>query len=337
VKVNQHDINIEETMRRMNAGRWLVPAGSELVVEHLNNEIGSIVRHTGPRPVKDNSDSVAPEEIKERDYEINIQPILNGISTLASAGQVPNNLKSGEGEKVAIDIHTQRFTPLEQRQGFFAVNTGKFSIQLVRSMKPVTLDGKGGSGEDYKVWAEDRFGQSRIIRFGEVNLNDEAFRIRISATNMMADSPEDRTDQAISLSQAGVLDGIEMVDAINFPDLQSITAGKTAALKMIKWLVYKMAREEEFWLAPEPDFDLVHGIPYMKAARAQLFMDGAPARLRNKYLEWITQAMALVPAPLGTKVVPMQGPPGAPGGGPPLGQAMPPPPTQMLPFKGAAA
>lgn len=325
VKVNTHDINIEETMRRMNAGRWLVPAGSELVVEHLNNEIGAIVRHTGPRPVKDNSDSVAPEEIKERDYEITIQPILNGISTLASAGVTPPSLKSGEGEKVAIDIHTQRFTPLEQRQGFFACNAGKAYLQLVRSMKPVTLDGTGG-GLDYKVWTQDRFGQSREIRFGEVNLNEEAFRIRISATNMMADSPEDRTDQAISLAQAGVLDGIEMVDAINFPDLQSITAGKTAALKMIKWLVYKMARDADFYLSPEPDFDLVHGIPYMQAARAQLFMDNAPSSLRNKFLEWIVQAKALVPAPLGTKLPP-----------PVPAQPLPPPQSQMLPMKTPAA
>jgi hypothetical protein len=62
--------------------------------------------------------------LNERAYEIATQPMLNGISTLASAGQVPGNLKSGEGEKVAIDIHTQRFTPLEQRQAAFAVDAG---------------------------------------------------------------------------------------------------------------------------------------------------------------------------------------------------------------------
>jgi hypothetical protein len=332
IKVNQHDMNIYETMRRMNAGRWLVASGSDVVVQHLNNAIGSIVRYTGQRPIKDNSDSVPPEEINERNYEIQVQPMLNGISTLASSGQVPNNLRSGEGEKVAIDIHTQRFTPLEQRQGFFVCDAAQAYIDLVRSMKMPTLSGVAG-GADYTVWVKDRFEQTREIKFGQVDLNNEAFRIRISATNMMADDPADRTDQAISLSQAGVLDGLELVDAINFPDLQSITAGKTAALKMIKWLVYKMARDEDFYLAPEADFDLAHGIPYFKAARAQLFMDGAPSSLRNKFLTWINQAMALVPAPLGNKPMPMPMNPG----GPPLGAPMPPPQSQMLPFAGAQA
>ena len=104
-------------------------------------------------------------------------------------------------------------------------------------MKLPTLSGKPGTGSDYEVWARDRFDQTRVIKFGEVDLNSEAFRIRISATNAMADDPADRTDQAISLAQAGVLDGVELVDAINFSDLQSITASKTAAIKMIRWLI----------------------------------------------------------------------------------------------------
>ena len=332
IKVNQHDMNIYETMRRMNAGRWLVASGSDVVVQHLNNEIGAIVRYTGQRPIKDNTDSVPPEEIQERNYEIQVQPMMNGISTLASSGQVPNNLRSGEGEKVAIDIHTQRFTPIEQRDEQFVCNAAQAYIDIVRSMKMPTLSGVAG-GADYTVWVRDRFDQTREIKFGQVDLNNERFRIRISATNAMADDPADRTDQAISFAQAGILDGIEMVDAINFADLQSITASKTAALKMIRWLCYKMARDEDFYLAPEADFDLAHGIPYFKAARAQLFMDGAPATLRQKFLAWINQAMSLVTPPLGNKPMPMPMPqPGQP----PLGAPMPPPQTSMLPFAGAA-
>ena len=323
LKLNRVDNVIDETMRRLNAGRWMVPSGSDVVVEHLNNEIGAIVRYTGTRPFKDNTDSVPPEMLNERAYEIATQPALNGISTLASAGQVPSNLKSGEGEKVAIDIHTQRFTPLEQRQAAFAVNAGKAYIKLVRTMEPA--GGVEGASKPFEVWAEDRFKQSRMIKFGEVNLNDEAFRIRISPTNMLADSPEDRTDQAVSLAQAGILDGIEMVDAIDFPDLQSITAAKTMGLRFMRWMVYKMAREADWYLTPEPDFDLVHGIPYVKQARLQLIMDGAPQALRYKFLEWENAAMALVPAPLGTKV------PVIPS------QPLPAPQSQMSPMKAPAS
>lgn len=335
LKTNRIDTIIDETMRRMSVGRWLVPSGSNLVVEHLNNEIGAVVRHDGPPPTKDNSDAVPSELPSEREFEMMQQPALAGVSPLAASGQVPSGLRSGEALKVHSDLQTRRFAPLEQRRGRFIVDFTRCGFELVRDYVR--------NGKEYKVWTLDRWNQSRIIDYGTVDLDSEAFKIRISATNFMADSPEDRTDQAISFAQAGIFDQVEMVDAIDFPDIQSITAAKTAGLRFVKWICYKLARDSEFMMAPEATFDLVHGIPYVRAARQQLIMDGAPAKLLLKFLVWERAAMALVPPPLGTKQPPMPAQiqvgageaPGPPGPMPPMGQPAAPPVSQMMPFNRA--
>ncbi len=337
LKVNRVDHVIDESMRRMSVGRWLVADGSDLVVEHLNNEIAAIVRFTGERPVKDNSDSVPEELIAERAFELATQPAMQGVSAMAEHGELPSGIKSGEGQKVALDVQTQRFSTLEQRYAQTVVDVDERNIGLVQTL---TKDGM-----TYEVQTMDRFKQPRIVKFGDVNLNKDTFRIMLSPTNFMADSPEDRTDQAISLGQAGIFDQLEMLDAIDYPDIQSITAEKLAGLKFIKWMLYKMAREEDFFLTPEPDFDLVHGIPYCRAARYQLIQAGAPKHLQNKFQEWLNMAMALVPPPLGTKQPPA--PPPMVGGPTPAalgmqpapntvptveGRGMRPPQTEMLPF-----
>ncbi len=317
LKTNRLDVVIDETIRRMSVGRWMVQNGSNLVVEHLNNEIGAIVRVDGPFPQKDASNAVPQEVLEERSFELQQQPAMQGVSPLAASGEVPAGLRSGEALKVHIDIQTQRFAPLEMRRAQFAVEHAKSGIALVRDYVR--------QGKSYKVWTLGKFDQAKVIDFASIDLDTDAYRIQISATNFMADSPEDQMDQGLSLAQAGVLDQVEMVDLINFQDLRSITTMKTAGLRFIKWLLYKMERDETFYMPPEPSFDLVHGLPYVRGARQQLIMDGAPPAIILKFLRWQLAAEALMQPP-----PPAPAPPTAPV---PLGQPAPPPVSQMMPFR----
>ena len=327
LKLNRIDTIIDETMRRMSVGRWIALSGANIVTEWVNNEIGTIVRVDMPGGLqKDNEDAVPKELPGERMFEMTQQLAIAGVSPLASSGETPSGLKSGEAIKVHMDVQTQRFAPLEQRRGEFVVEHAVAGFQLVQRYI------KGG--KSYKVWTLDKFAQARVIDFGEVNLDSEAFHIQLSATSFMSDSPEDQIDQAVSLAQAGVLDPIEMTDILTFQDIRSVTMEKTAALRFVRWLVWKMVRDEKFFMAPQPTWDLVRGLSACRAQTQECIMGGAPSWAISKLVAWEQLAMAQLPPPLGTK----QPPPmlAVPPGGPALAQPAAPPVSPMLPFRSAA-
>jgi hypothetical protein len=322
LKINRLDKTIDETMRRMSLGRWMVPNGSKLSPLHLGNQIGSIIKFTGQPPQIDASNTVPSELIAERDAEIQKAHALRGISSLAASGTVPADLKSGEALKVHMDIQTQRFTPFEDAFAKFHLDIAESCIDIVRDLAD------NNEGFDYRVLLPDRR-DVREISWKSVSMKKDEVVIRLSATNYMAGSPEDQIDKATTFSQAAGLDIVETIDAIQVPDIETAVFPKTAPLRWLRWAAYQMSRKGRQCL-PTEITDLVHGIPLMKAVKQQLEVDGAPQDRQDLFEVWLTEAVNLQNKVAADQaaLAAQNAPPGTPTGAP-----MPPPPSQLRPFK----
>jgi len=280
LKINRLDRTIDETMRRMSLGRWMIAHGSKVSPMHLGNQLGSIIRYTGQKPIIDNTNTVPTELIAERDAEIQKAHALDGISTLASSSVVPEGLKSGEALKVHLDVQTKRFQPFEDAYAQFYLDIVDSAVDLVRDI--------ADQGGDYKVLLPEN-DSIREISWKSVALKKDAYIIRKSATNYMAGDPADQLDKATTLSQAAGLDIVETIDALAFPDIEAATFPKTEPLKWIRWAAYQMARKGKY-VAPDESTDFVHGIPYMRAMKMQLERQGASDKAIELFLQWDIEA-----------------------------------------------
>lgn len=327
LKINRLDRVIDETMRRMSMGRWMIAHGSKISPMHLGNQIGTIIRYTGQRPIIDATNTVPSELIAERDAEIQKAHSLDGISTLASSGVVPAELKSGEALKVHLDIQSKRFQPFEDAYAQFFLDIVESAVDLVRDI--------ADQGEDYKVLLPQS-DSIREISWKSVALDKDDYVIRISPTNYMAGDPADQIDKATTLSQAAGLDIVETIDALNFPDIEAATFPKTEPLKWLRWAGWKMARKGQY-IAPDESTDYVHGIPYMRAMKLQLQRQGASEKIIDLFTQWgIEAAQNQIKAAQDAQATqaaisppPPPPPPGAPGM---AAAPQAPPQNQLLPI-----
>lgn len=279
LKINRLDRTIDETMRRMSLGRWMIAHGSKVSPMHLGNVIGSILRYQGQRPIIDNSNTVPAELIAERDAEIQKAHALVGVSQMDSSGMIPANLKSGEAIKVHEDINTQRFLPFERAYEQFHLDVAESAIDLIRDL--------ADRGVDYKVLVKGKR-EIRELNWKTVAMKKEDYDMRVAATNYMAGDPAQQMDKATTLSQAGGLDLVETIDALDYPDVETATFPKTAPLRFVRWVADKMSEGE--YIAPQEDTDFIHGIPLMKATKQQMQMDGAPNNITSLFDQWLEEA-----------------------------------------------
>lgn len=306
LKINRLDVRIDENMRRMSLGRWMIQRGSKVSPLHLGNKIGTILQWQGSRPIIDSSNTTPPELREERDAEIGKALARFGISQLTASGEAPAGLKSGEALKVHIDVQSQRFKVIEDAYARFFVDIAKAALKLLRDIKmyPVTVM---------------RRREMLSLDFKDVAMDDQDFDFRISPTNYMAGSPEDQIDKATTFAQAGGLDIEETMRTVQIPDVESAIFPKTQPLDHMDWVAEQLSNGK--YVKPDPDDDFKHGIPLMKATKSKLLEDGAPDEIIAGFTTWLMDA-----ADRQADAMAAAAPPA-----PPAGVPTPPPVSPLLP------
>lgn len=321
-EINKLLIEIQKA-HHLIKGHYLVESGAKVQTSSLNNDLSAIVKYTGTAPQYVAPVAVGPdvyqhlERLYAKAYEI------SGISQLNATGQKPAGLNSGAAQRAYQDIQTERFLEVGQDYEEFVIETAR---QVVRCAQRI-----GGS---YKVRSIGK-GQLSVIKWSDVHLDEDDYVIRVYPTSLLPSTPAGKLAWAQDMINSGAMPPEDVLDVVDFPDVEQYTKRKNAARKVVERNIAHMLKTGEF-ISPEP-FDN-HGLALKLVNEAYhcARLDGVPEdrlELLRRYMA-DTQDFMGPPPPDPNMPPPMPGdapmpPPGGPM--PPGAPPMMPPPGPMPP------
>lgn len=309
---------IQRAIHLASGYKVLLEDGSKVVSEHINNDIGAIIKYRGTKP-EWVVPAVVPMEYYQH-YERLVESMYEraGLSLQVATGVKPQGLNSGEAQRVYRDTVTQRLRTNEEFNEDAYIDLSKISIAMARE---VAL--KEG-------FYEARTPQGRVlktIRMKADELDPSDWEAKCFPTSSLPKDPSGRLQTITELGQAGLISLRTEKKLLNFPDLEAVESLDTAAEELISKILDGICDDGEYE-APEPTFDLSLSkqmvVEYINRGMAQDLEDDRMDMLRawNAQVDALMQ-MAQPPAPPQA--------PGATGMGPPQAQPMAPPTSQLIP------
>lgn len=319
----------------------LVEAGSKVVKEHFNTDIGSILTFTGVKP-----ELVVNEPVSTAiDNSINqlIQWMMQdaGINDLEATGDIPKGLDSAPSIESYNTTTGLRHISLLRRMQDVVVEVGEQILETIRE-----ISAEGGDYETNGMFK----GHTQVIKWSEIDLERDSYVIQLAPTNTLPDSPAGRNAAVIRMVQAGLLTQPQGLKALASPDIEAITADVAARDDDLDWTIYQMTKPKGArYMAPEQFQDLAAGLQKVTNAYLRERDNEAPEEIQQNLRRWILDASGLIEAqkaqlqaqqgleqqaqmsagPSGALAGPNPGSPGAlpggPGGGIPTGAPAGPP------------
>lgn len=298
-------------------GHYLVEQGAKVTTQLLNNDLAAIVKYSGVKPEYQVPSIIAPEiyahlwQLYAKAFEI------SGVSQMNATGVRPAGLDSGEAQRVYQDIQTERFLEVGQAYEEFVVEAAR---QVVRCARRI-----GGS---YKVFAAAGRGEGSFVKWADVDIHEDLYRIRVYPTSMLPSTPAGKLAWAQDMIKSQVMAPEDVLDILDYPDIDAFKKRKLAPRKIIERNIAHILKSGEF-ISPEPADNHKLALQLVNEAYAEARLDNVPEaklELLRRYMADTADFIGPPPAPM-----PM---PGAipPMGAPPMGAPPPPMPTAPVPM-----
>lgn len=317
-EINKLLIEIQKA-HHLIKGHYLVESGAKVQTSSLNNDLSAIVKYTGVAPQYVAPVAVGPdvyqhlERLYAKAYEI------SGISQLNATGQKPAGLNSGAAQRAYQDIQTERFLEVGQDYEEFVIEAAR---QVVRCAKRI-----GGS---YKVRSVGK-GELTVIKWSDVHLDEDDYVIRVYPTSLLPSTPAGKLAWAQDMINSGAMPPEDVLDVVDFPDVEQYTKRKNAARKLVERNIAHILKTGDF-VSPEPFDNHPLALRLVNEAYHCARLDGVPEdrlELLRSYMKDTQDFMGPPPAPPPDPNMPPPMPGGAPM--PPPGGPMPPGAPPMMP------
>lgn len=331
VEVNKILWIIQRAIHLASGYKVLVEDGSKVVSEHINNDIGAIIKYRGTKP-----EWVLPAVVPMEYYQhyANIVESMYeraGLSLQSATGEKPAGLNSGEAQRVYRDTVNERSKTQEALNEDAFMDLARISIAMAREL---AQEGDG--------FYEVRTPTGRVlktVRLSAEDLDPSDWEQQCFPTSSLPKDPAGRLQTIQEFSQAGFVTPRQARRLMDFPDLEANESLANAAEDLIA-LVLDAICDDGDYAPPEPTFDLKLSremvVEYINRGISQHLDEDKLDMLRT----WSAQVDALVtlalpPAPppgapgLPPGAAPMGGP--GPGMGPPQAVPMAAPVSPMLP------
>lgn len=309
----------------------LIEAGSKIVTEQLNRDVGAIIKYQGTKPEYINPPAVSPQlfeyegQIKDAAFT---QP---GISQLAATSQKPAGIDSGRAIRAYDDIQSDRLQTPGRRYENYYLQLAKLSIATIKDI----LKEKGG--KSYKV----KYGRGWLdtVDWKNIDLDEDAYQMQCFPTSSLPNEPAGRLAAIQEFAQAGMYTLREAKRLLGFPDMEQVDSLQIAQEEwLLKCLDGIVDEGEPAYLEPFDDLNLALelGLEYYALAKCH----GLEEERLELVRQFILRARGLV-AESQQAALPPQGPvppntatPGdalSGGLGPAQTAPVAPPPSNLLP------
>lgn len=339
IQLNKLDWTIDQSMHRAGSYKVFVEDGSKIVSEHLNNEIGSIIKYRGKEPSYFVPQAVHPDYFTRRQQIIESMYERAGMSQLTATGQKPQGLDSGEAIRNYRDTVSEGAKTKENLNEDAFMDLAKICIAMAREVaeEEGSYEVRAPSGRVLKS-----------VKLTAADLDPADFEMQCFPTSSLPKDPAGRLQTIQEYIQAGFMTPRQGRRALDFPDLEAVESLANAAEDLLCEILDGICDEGEY-APPEPTDDLKLGkelvVEYINRGRSQDLEDERLDLLRqwSAQLDWLVQ-LAMPPAPPPMPGMVPGGPPGMPPGGamgpgmgPPQAMPMAPPQSALVPNMPMAA
>lgn len=194
----------------------LVPMGSKISDQQLNNELMSLIYYMGDKvPTWLTPQLVQPEIYNYVEGQVKKLFDQFGISLMAATSEIPAGLKSGEAIRTANMLTNDRFLSVAQAYERYFVDLGKTSIALMRDY----FEAEGTKAYQVRSPAQ-RFLDS--VDWQDIDLEEEQYEWQVFSVSSLPSEPAERLEKIQEFIAAGMLSLREGRRLLDFPDLEQI-------------------------------------------------------------------------------------------------------------------
>jgi len=289
----------------------LMDKGSKIVTEHLNNDIGAVIKYSGSPP-----QYVVPPVVPVEIYQHLANLIqrafeIAGISMLSAVSKKPAGLNSGKALREYNDIESDRFMTIGQAYEEFHLDLARLSIAVARDIAKE-------NGGDLEVSAPGNRYVTRV-KWEDVDLEEDQYVMQAFPVSSLPHEPAGRMQTVTEMVQAGWLTQRQGKRLLEFPDLEAVEGLQSAAEDFLMDKLDKMVDKGEAY-TPEPYDDLQLalelGLEYYQRGKLQGLEEERLDMLRV-FVEDVKTKMAAAnppppPPPGGTPTASPEAPPTSP-------------------------
>lgn len=323
-EINQLLWCVKEALRLGTGYKWWVKSGSKVVVDHISNQIGAILRSEEKPEDLIPANLIQPEVYQRIAQCIQDAYQQSGVSQMSASSEKPQDLESGEALRVFNDIGSARFMSVGQDFEDFMVGLAKDIIATMQELE----EEEGTS--DYEVTVPNEQSLQRI-NWKQIKISDiDDFRIVCLPASQLPQTISGKLQSIQDMAQAGLLmDQATVMDLLDFPDLKRVENQTTAERK---WITKRLDAivDEGIYQAPDGYDNLQMAVQLGKQYLATGHNQNLPEKRVVLLQKWIDACTKLAQAQMQSQMPP---PPPAPPQLPAKGQVAPVspmlPPTQQ--------
>jgi len=287
-------IEINKTLRTIQMATHLtavpkvfIKNGTKVPTQHINNEIGSIIRYEGEKPSFESVGAVPPElyrwvgELYNRAFEI------EGISQLSATSKKPSGLDAAVALREFNDIETERFYNVGQEYEAFYLSLADIMIKLMRKLQ---------SNPSVKI-PGSRFVET--IKWSEVNMSEDKYTLTSYPVSFLPSTPAGKLAAVQELMQSGLISTARGAALLDFPDLEASSMYQNSPIDLIEMIIEAILSKGQF-IAPEPYMGtnaLAIGLETMTQAYLHSQTQNVSEEKLDLMRNWIDAASALMAPP----------------------------------------
>lgn len=282
----QYEINktlkrIQQSIHLMAVPRVFYEYGSEIVEEHWNNDVGSMVGYQGNPPVVITPQTVGQEVFAHLDYLYQKSFEIIGASQMSAGGAKLPGLDSGEAIRTFRDVETARFAVLQEMYDEFHLEIARRYVDLAKDIAK--------EDPSFSVITKDSSEGVVRIKWNEVNLDEDEYLLQLYPTNLLPTEPAGKLSTVVEMTKSGFFSKEEAISLLDYPDIKPILNIKKAKQDDITKTIFTMVKKGVY-LPPEPDQDLALGIEYCQAHYLDLRLKKVPVERLNLLQQWKSDA-----------------------------------------------
>lgn len=243
VEINRTLISIQRSLYLGGTHKIFVKAGSKVIKSHFDNLLGTILEYAGDTAPQ----YIVPQLVQPEIYT-HLQSMITmgyqqpGISQMQATSMKSPGVDSGRAMRVEQNIHSQRFTPIQQSYEQFFVDLARITVAVSRE----------AFEDNPKLKARvpgKRFIET--IDWKEVDLDDDEFVLQVYPVSKLPSDPEGKLATIQEMMQAGLIDAQAGRRLLDYPDLDAEENLANATTDYLHKILDKIVEDGEF-TKPEP-------------------------------------------------------------------------------------
>lgn len=244
--INKTLLNIQKAQDLVAVPRIFVQNGTNVISNHLNNNIGSIVSYTGQQPTFQTPTAMNPEVYNHLKWLIQSAFEITGVSQLSAQAKKPAGIDSGVALREYNDIESERFMLLGMEYEELFLRAAEIIIDMSKDIY--------SNDKNLRVKTVGRK-FIETIKWSEVDLEEDQFAMKVFPVSILPSTPAGKLAKVQELIQAGLIPQEYALSLLDFPDLSEYESLELASLNLIKKQLNEIVEKGKY-IPPEPFMDL---------------------------------------------------------------------------------